>query len=175
VFPILLQKQQTAIPLRSHHPLGSSLSRTIPTQVMTSAVDRGLQSYPGRFSQQTLLLSSPLEKLGLYRRKKIQYYYSEFEGTIRDMANVRKEDFYEDTELFVMWEMIRYGLTWAYRSYSRVLPSISVHPVVSENSKVWYAIQAGSVKTHRGMFTSGVLHPYSRLPDRGTLLHVILP
>jgi hypothetical protein len=69
--------------------------------------------------------------------------------------------------------MIGLGLTLTYRSYGRVLPSLSTYPVIDSFSpETKMLINDGSVDDLQKQFCSGALHPPWRDSLRQSLLHI---
>lgn len=144
--------------------------------VAASALNTAYTSMPlqSRNSQRTLLVRSPLEKLGLYRRKVIKYRQVASEGSENMAQNHQGEIFSETDELLVLSRLLGFGLTLARQHpHSKLFASLYTYPIVSKISRdLFWAIESGSVQDLQRMFASGAAHPHVRNNDGWSLLHV---
>jgi hypothetical protein len=117
---------------------------------------------------------SPLEKLGLYRRKVIKYRHVASEESENMAQNHQGEIFSETDELLVLSRLLGFGLTLARQHpHSKLFPSLYTYPVVdSFDMDLSQAIYRGSVQDLQRMFASGAAHPHVRNFDGLSLLHV---
>jgi hypothetical protein len=144
--------------------------------VAASALNAAYPSMPSqsRYSRRTLPVRSPLEKLGLYRRKVIKYRQVASEGSENMAQNHQGEIFSETDELLVLSRLLGFGLTLARQHpHSRIFPSLYTYPVVYRlDEDLLETIIFGSVQDLQRMFASGAAHPHVRRKDGWSLLHV---
>jgi hypothetical protein len=158
---------QSRLSINSNRRLQEVVNATSP------ATRTQLQSCVGRFSQRTSLVSSSLEKLGVYRRRTVRYYHVEPEEKEGYTTSYRKETVSEAEEISVLWKMIGYGLTLTCRSYGSILLSLSIYPVVNGyHFDLLWSIYQGSTRDFQKKFSSGVFYPFLRNSVGETLLHV---
>jgi hypothetical protein len=130
--------------------------------------------FQSRYSQRTLRVRSPLEKLGLYRRKVIKYRHDTSEGSEYMAQNHQGEIFSETDELLVLSRLLGFGLTLTRQHpHSRIFPSLHTYPVVDNLDKdLLWTMDRGSAQDLQRMFASGVAHPHVRSTNGYSLLHV---
>jgi hypothetical protein len=171
VLPALLQSHQV-IPTTGAQPQ-TSPSSDVGSKFIASNQDHAIssRSYPTQVSVRTIVVNSPLERLGLYRRKSLRRIHS---AAWRKPSGSEEEIFFQDDKIFLAWRLIGYGLVWTRnRSYGKVFPSLSVFPVVETfNGKVDDLIQLGEHHDFQRFLSTGAVHPFSRDPEGKSLLHV---
>jgi hypothetical protein len=173
MFPILLRNQETMMknhagPYVEHRSCSSSGSNAARLDTVASFAPP-----PHRYSQQTILVRSTFERLGLSRRKVIRYHHSRTEELEGNAKSCKKEILWTADELSMMWAKLGFGLTFTRQHpYGRIFPSLSTYPVGQVGKAIADMIVNGSVRDLQKKFSSGALHPFLRDPKGFSLLHV---
>ena len=86
----------------------------------------------------------------------------------------REEIISEDDENFLTWTWLGYGVMWTRsRSYSKLLPSLSVFPVVRTFSReVYDTLKYCDMRSFQQLISCGKVHPFTRDKRGRSLLHV---
>lgn len=124
-----------------------------------------------RVSTQTTLARSYFKQIGLYQRKKtgrtLVPSRSRYNGPSEEIIS-------ENDETFLTWTWLGYGIMWTRsRSYGKLLPSLSVFPVVSHFSEeINYTLKYGDTRSFQRLISCGKVHPFTRNALGYSLLHV---
>lgn len=171
--PVILQAQQVI--MQNNHIFAKDLHSRSGAVLTATTCDNVASLAPSRsqYSQLTLWVRSPLEKIGVYRRKVVRYRYLEPDETANNVKSHQKENAFEADEISIMWKIIGFGITLIQeRSYGRLFPSLNTYPVGVISDDVYRMIRVGSVQDLQKMFISGAIHPFLRDSSGCSLLHV---
>ena len=173
IFPILLQNQETMLKSNSSPPVASvQCSDLGPT---TKALDTvsSFASSPVRYSQQTILVRSAFERLGLYRRKVMRCQDQRIRDSEGNVKSYKRDILWTANEVSAMWKFLGFGMTFTQQHpYGNIFPSLRTYPVGYMNDELWQTFRHGSVREIQEKFSSGALHPFFQTPIGYSLLHV---
>ncbi|CAN9176259.1 unnamed protein product [Alternaria alternata] len=173
LFPILLRNQETMLKSNSSPPVASvQCSDLGPTAKALDTVS-SFASSPVRYSQQTILVHSAFERLGLYRRKVMRYQDQRIEDSEGNVKSYKRDMLWTADEVSVVWKFLGFGMTFTRQHpYGSIFPSLRTYPVVCEiGQDIQDLVEYGSVQQLQERVSSGTLHPFLQGPRGETLLH----
>lgn len=174
LFPILLRNQETMLKSNSSPPVASvQCSDLGPTAKALDTVS-SFASSPVRYSQQTILVRSAFERLGLYRRKVMRYQDQVVKDSEGNVESYNRDILWTADEVSTAWAFLGFGLTFTQQQpYGSIFPSLRTYPVVHKiSSDMMDLIFFGSVQQLQERISSGALHPFLREAGGASLLHV---
>ncbi|KAJ4366262.1 hypothetical protein N0V83_007898 [Neocucurbitaria cava] len=107
---------------------------------------------------------SALRILGMRQRKSIRYMSTLRSQQDRLLSSHQEEIISEENEYILNSKLFGLGIRWSYEgAYNRILPSLSVYPVVPKFSvDVYTAFLDADLQDIQKMFASGALHPFTQ-------------
>jgi hypothetical protein len=174
VFPILLRNQDKMLKSNNNPSVASVSCSDLRPTVTTLDTMSSFASPPTRYSQQTILVRSVFERLGLYRRKVIHYQDQRIEDSGGNVKSYKRNILWTANEVSAMWKFLGFGMTFTQQHpYGSILPSLRTYPVVEFDQEIFELMKEGSVEQLQRRISSGALHPFSRGADADySLLHV---
>ncbi|KAI2475822.1 Fungal specific transcription factor domain containing protein [Pyrenophora tritici-repentis] len=117
------------------------------------------------------MMQSYLNRFGLYQRKKTGRMLVPSKS--RNKGPCEEVALWEDDETSLLWSMLGYGFTWTqHRSYGKLLPSLSVFPVVSSYAnELDSVLEFDDLRSFQQLISSGTVHPFQRDEHGWSLLH----
>ena len=177
LFPILLRNQETMLKSNSSPPVSSLICSDLGPTVKTLDTVSSFASSSVRYSQQTILVRSAFERLGLYRRKVMRYQDQIVKDSEGNVKSYKRDILWTADEVSAVWAVLGFGMTFTRQQpYGRIFPSLRTYPVVDKLSiDTVDLIQYGSVQQLQERISSGDLHPFLRGVFGVSLLHVSHP
>lgn len=173
VFPILLRNQDKMLKSNDNLPGASVLCSDLGPTVRTLDTVSAFASSPVQYSQQTILVRSAFERLGLYRHKVIRYQDQRIEDSEGNFKSYKRDILWTADEVSAVWKFLGFGMTFTQQHpYGNIFPSLRTYPVGYMNDELWQTFEHRSVREIQEKFSSGALHPFFQTPIGYSLLHV---
>lgn len=171
--PILLRTREESKPCVPCLPSSPSITDKKRISLMYDT-QFSSDSVAPRFIRRTIRVDSSLRRFGVHKRRTTRYMmFSTGTDNIKT-TNLVEDVVSEENEYTVSCKILSLGIRWAIGlTYSRVLSSISVFPVVkSFPNRVHGYLSCKPIECFQQMFSSGQVHPFTRDDKGRSLLHV---
>lgn len=173
MYPVLLQNQQKLMKMLTQPASTPTVSRVPQDVTPHSDHEASMHRQTSYTSQKTVYTSSALRLLGVTRRKVVRYLNYQQNDTAPGTSTRKQDILSEMNELCWVSTLLGWGLTWTCRSsYGTIAPSISVYPIVSDIFGTFSGLMNEDIGVIQHKISSGTIHPYVRLADGFSLLHV---
>lgn len=173
VFSILLRNQDKMLKSNNYPSVASVSCSDLRPTVTTLDTVSSFASPPTRYSQQTIMVRSAFERLGLCRRKVIRYQDQRIEDSEGNVKSYKRDIIWTTNEVSAAWTFLGLGMTFTQqRPYGSIFPSLRTYPVGVLNDELWQIFRHGSVQELQEKFSTGALHPFFQTSIGFSLLHV---
>ncbi|KAH8634360.1 hypothetical protein IG631_09760 [Alternaria alternata] len=155
------------------NPSVASVSCSDPGPTVTTLdTVSSFASPPIRYSQQTILVRSALERLGLYRRKVIRYQDQRIEDSEGNVESYKRDILWTADEVSAAWTFLGFGMTFTQQHpYGNIFPRLRTYPVGPLNDELLQTLSYGSAQELQEKFSTGALHPFFQSRIGYSLLH----
>jgi hypothetical protein len=173
VLPILFRNQDEMLKSSDDPSIASVSCSDLGPTVTTLDTVSSFASPPTRYSQQTILVRSALERLGLYRRKVIRYQDQRIEDSEGNVESYKRDILWTADEVSAAWTFLGFGMTFTQQHpYGNIFPRLRTYPVAVLSGELREVVQHGSLQQFQEGISSGAIHPFLRDAQGFSLLHV---